>query len=134
MKTKQIVFFLLLFFAWLISISCGKKCAGNEIHFVLIYGNPGDSFKIFIDDSFRAGTKLKESRLSRVGNPADRFFTICTTKDSLKVRVLANLHDTTFYVRSKEIMECFVGINMPGQLNVFQITKKDGYGAFSPVR
>lgn len=134
MKTKQILLFLLSLFAWMVSISCGKMCSGNEIHFVLIYGNPGDSFRIFIDDSFKAGTKLKASRLSRVGNPADRFFSICTSKDSLKVRVLANLHDTTFYIHSKEIMECFVGINMPGQLNVFQITQKDGYGEFSPVR
>jgi hypothetical protein len=104
-------------FVMLFTLGC-KPCALG-VKFGVYYGNQNDTVRIFVNDTLIAERVIKDSSyFYEATRPGALLTTYCATSDSFHVRVTFNDHDTSFYIRPKEIGSCFVGNTIRDSLTI----------------
>lgn len=116
------------------AISCKERCDGKKIHFQFLAGNKGDNIKVFVDGTFRGEKTLHETEDAPFESAKHRIFSLCSERDSILVRVMVNKRDTSFYLRPKEVKECYVGNSMKDKILIILNREDNGFGEFSPVK
>lgn len=122
------------FFSVFLLTGCDKKCEGKKITFGLIYGNKGDSVRIFLDSARMIAIHLSEDYKGQVESKEDRLFTACVVKDSILVQISINRRDTSFFIDPKQIKECYVGSSIYGIIHVYHNRVNGGFGIYDPKR
>ena len=129
--SRRVIFFFTLVVIFVSVASCQKKCNGKRIHFGFLAGKKGDQFKVYIDDKIRSERTLREDQIARFEDPRFRMFSLCTSADSLFTRISVNSMDTTFFIHTKDIKECYVGKDFNGHIIVIFNYERGGFRGYS---
>jgi hypothetical protein len=114
--------------------SCSVPCSDKRIPLGLISANGSDSLKIIVDDKVVVDKIIKEDFIGHFQDKKHRLTTLCTNKDSVPVSVKINNRDTVFYLRPKEIKECYVGADVKGFVVIFYNYEVGGFREYDPKR
>jgi hypothetical protein len=99
----------LLFFFFLLAFTqgCKKKCDGKRIHVGLVYAWANDHLLLYCDDVLVAERKIEKIHKGQFRSKKDKLTEICADEKPIKMRVVFNNTDTSFYFQRDSINECW---------------------------
>jgi len=118
----------------LFDFSCKPVCTGKEIYFGLIYANKNDTLNIYFDKKLAVSRVIREEYTGHFQDREDKLTTSCVNNDSMQVRVTVNNCDTLFYLHTKEVTECYVGVDIRGGIKVYYNYVEGGFREYDPKR